>query len=338
MPSRPQRGAASPGTATAPEHRRGFTLIEIMIVMVLLAVVTGIVYATFSTVVSATEESRVVAEQLRLKQFLEHSFSDNLAQAYGDWRPGAGMREIPAELMLEQAGDGEPGAKGARETANLDLDSGATSGEGRYWFQGKDDTASGGPADTLSFSTSGPMLGTTGLPGYLKQVTYTIDRRAEEDTAFNDERATTRRDLMLNMSETPILVGPDQSGGMMGGGLAGSREAEDAIEGVDAETAGWTVPIRSMDIQYHDGEEWRDDWDSTIEGRLPWSVHIRINFALSDGEGPRNQGAGDKASADLDLVLSIPAGLGITEPPHFYDAAGAEEGDRRLREDLDRDR
>lgn len=316
--------------------RRGFTLIEIMVVMVLISVVTGIVYATFSSVVAATEESRVASEQLRLKQFLEHSFMDNLSQTYGDWRPGAGMREIPVTESegLSLSFNGEQSAE-TPSLVNFDQQSAAT----RYWFQGQDDTASGGPADVLSFSTAGPMLGTTGLPGYLKQVTYKLDRRAEEETAFNDERAGSRRDLMLNMSETPILIGPDQSGGALAGNLTGPRDAEDAIEGLDAETPGWSVPIGSMDVQYYDGEEWRDEWDSTVEGRLPWSVHIRINFADSDGDTParRSASADGEESADLDLIVSIPAGLGVTEPPHAYDAVAAEEGDRRLREGVGRD-
>jgi hypothetical protein len=68
-----------------------------------------------------------------------------------------------------------------------------------------------------------------------------------------------------------------------------------------------------MDIQYFDGEDWIDEWDSVAEGRLPWAVHFRLNFARPEGEEEVGFDAID--DPDMSLIVALPGGAGLTEPP-----------------------
>src|SRR5690606_18620891 len=86
--SRLQPRAARITMHTAHTHnrtrRQGFTLLEVLIVMVLFTVVTGIVYATFSTVVNSAEDVRVDIERVRLEEYLIRSLTTNLATVFTD--------------------------------------------------------------------------------------------------------------------------------------------------------------------------------------------------------------------------------------------------------------
>ncbi|MBN2310637.1 MAG: prepilin-type N-terminal cleavage/methylation domain-containing protein, partial [Candidatus Hydrogenedentes bacterium] len=62
----------------------GFTLLEILVAVFILAVIVGIVYATFATVANTVTAARVSAEELRLRQFLLRSFETNLGSVYAD--------------------------------------------------------------------------------------------------------------------------------------------------------------------------------------------------------------------------------------------------------------
>ena len=78
------------------------------------------------------------------------------------------------------------------------------------------------------------------------------------------------------------------------------------------------IPIASFDVQYYDGvsQEWKKDWDSLNEQRLPWAVWVRVNLPRSEqeraeiGSGGSDQGE----SADIDVMMPIATGAGIDGP------------------------
>jgi len=90
------------------------------------------------------------------------------------------------------------------------------------------------------------------------------------------------------------------------------------VASVAAEAPSWTLEtIRSVDFKYYDGvqEKWFDAWDSMELGRLPWCVHIRINFAKSEEEteAERLEGYTDDKDPDFEMVVVIPQGVGTRE-------------------------
>ncbi len=285
-------------------QRAGFTLIELMIAVSILVIITGIVYSSFTSVADSTEEARVAAEQMRLRQFLTRQLTTNLSQAYADWRPGASMRDPEAaEDIVVRTGVADNTKGSPVEEEELE--------NVRYWLEGIDDDGPDGPADTLSFTTTARLSGGASLPGVLKQVTYEVVDSSETDETLlyleDDSRV-----LMLQCTETPIFEVTAEEGD---GGLSGFKDTEDFMGEIEVDTPGWSVPISSMNIQYYDGleEEWVDDWDSVALAQLPWAIRFDINFARPPEESDGGFNAID--DPDLRLVISLPEGMGLTEPP-----------------------
>jgi hypothetical protein len=59
-----------------------------------------------------------------------------------------------------------------------------------------------------------------------------------------------------------------------------------------------------------------DEWDSFEEGRLPWSIHFRINFArpIDEIKALQSEGIDFIEDPDFQMIITIPAGMGVTEP------------------------
>lgn len=296
---RPSRGA----------HEGGFTLIELMITISLLMVITTIVYASFSSVVTTIDGARMVAEELRFRQFLARSFSTNLSQTSGDWRPGAALRE-PILTNADAAGD-EAGDEG--EVV-------------RFWLRGEDDRGPLGPKDSLTFTSAAPLLGNTALPGFLKEVRYEVEEAArDEELEFSDEVDEEALSNVLVVTETPVMTEPND---FTAGDLFEAPDSDALAElaaKIGYEPGGWSAPIRTLDFQYFDGEDWVEEWDSREEGRLPWSVRIRINFARAaeELEELAMLGLDLEENPDFEMVVGIPTGLGTTQEPPFYQRAVA---------------
>lgn len=254
-----------------------------------------------------------MAAELQLRQFLTRSLTTNLTQAYADWLPGAAYREATP--------DAPPDDLPPEERALI-----------RYVFEGEDIAGPNGPSDSLSFTTVAPIVGNVGLPGMLKQVTYEILAGESDYDLASGEGTDGPATYTLEVTETPIMgTGDGADSESIGGdepptaqGL--SENAEDA----GRDSPGWSVPIRTMNIQYFDGEQWVDDWNSITKGRLPWAVDIRINFAraAAELEAERIEQYDLHKDADFRLVIPLPAGSGITDmPPDYVRPSGARPGD-----------
>lgn len=154
-------------------ENQGFTLLELMLGIVILSIMAGIVYGSFSNVVNSSELARDAAADLRFRQFISRSFSINMASIY-----------------VDQAGE-----------------------ESAYRLVGTDESGPFGPADVLEFATMLEMPGATSLPGVLKRVRYALvepevsEEEEESVDAFAiDERLSMGNEVMLEIYEEPLVL------------------------------------------------------------------------------------------------------------------------------------
>jgi len=278
-------------------RRAGFTLIEILVAMTILTIIVAVVYASFSSVVFSVEDAQAESERVRSRQFLMRSLTANLAQATEGWSPGAAFRTGTAP-----AGEGSD---------TPEIDQGIT----RYPFLGTSEEGLNGPVDSMSFTTSAPLMGTS-LPGQLKVCTYTLEEKETGEERSIEERRTT----VLTITETPVV----QTGaGLLAGFSSAERlreSAETAAQDFGLEPRTWEIPVHAWDLAFYDGDDWREDWDSQAEGRLPWMVRARIRFTPpDDGEFATELQLDPETDPDvLELLFTIPAGAGVYDAPPDY--------------------
>ena len=277
------------GSIPIRSRQRGFTIIELLISMIIVAMVVGIVYSTFTSVLASTETANTASEQLYTQSFITRNLDGHLAQATPGWQPGAVFRpftDVSAPVSRVMV-------------------------ESLFSFEGVDN----GDEDSLSFTTSVPMNGATGLPGYYKQVTYSIvDGASVEWPEGSPYVGIQGEGPVLLVTEVPILSYK---------GIQEGQSIEDRVrifkeeaEKLEIATPMWTFPVGAMSIRYHDGEEWIDFWDMTVEERLPWAVEVILYWSPWDN---------DRASAvSLDpenqfrMVIPLPGGMGIVNASPEY--------------------
>ena len=124
----------------------GFTLMELLIAVMILAVLIGIVYGSFSSVTGTMDMARGAADRLRFRQIVWRNFSNGLQGVYAD------------------AGCLQP----------------------EYQFLGENKDGAYGAADSLRYATAQPMLGARSLPGVFKVVTYSVVDRNEVSSEIAD--------------------------------------------------------------------------------------------------------------------------------------------------------
>jgi hypothetical protein len=154
------------------------------------------------------------------------------------------------------------------------------------------------------------MMGGLALPGDLKEVRYEVlgvegrleDFELEEDV---DEDVGPQ----LRATETPLSVANLMA---LTGEVDDPERRTNADEDSEYDAPTWTVPIRSFDVRYFDGAEWVDEWDSEVVGRLPWSVHIKVNFARTEEQIEREEDEriDIEEDPDFEMVIALPAGIG----------------------------
>jgi len=181
-----------------------------------------------------------------------------------------------------------------------------------YQLVGENESGPYGPADSLRFCTSLPLSGPGSLPGVMRVVSYRVEEASAEDAgadtggnfAIDKTEAAQDQGLYLFVSEMPLVL-EDQ-------------DFDPEMSDISQSGMEYQVPIASMDIMYYDAEteEWVEDWDSMAQARLPWAVHIMINFARSEEDVAADYQAGvnPEDSADLDMMIALPMGAGVVEP------------------------
>ena len=197
-----------------------------------------------------------------------------------------------------------------------------------FAFLGETGDGAFGPGDTLRFVAALPMPGAFALPGEMKVVEYTMVPESDLDWAAMGYPGDPERPAMaLVISEYPVQRQDD-----LGGDLSGAAELPVSER---------AVPVASFDVQYFDGmtEEWLEDWDSLAEQRLPWAVWVRVNFPRGTEEAPPVQEDGGFDAADLDVMIPLAPGTGLTEPfpdKNHMRAVDWAETDQNLTEDTKR--
>lgn len=265
---------------------------ELLIAMVILVIITGVVYAAFSAVITSSETVRGASEQLHQRRFLVRQLKPNLTQAYQGWKPGAMHRlysNQEAGLFVTESMDSYP----------------------LYWFRGENDTGTYGPADKLTFASTAPLMGHTSLPGHFKMVTLELVQEAPEETdtslSIDDESDT----MFLRVTESPIM-GYDESGSTSRTNVADLRYLTRLNEALDAESPVWTLPMRSMEIRYYNGEEWQDTWDSLEEERLPWMVELVFEFpSIGEDDDTFSLDNESKRLNSFRMLVPLAGGLGV---------------------------
>ncbi len=175
-----------------------------------------------------------------------------------------------------------------------------------FQLLGTDESGQYGPADKLRFCTSLPMPGAYALPGVMKVVEYSLVSSSDIDAAATGYPGDDpgRPGMALMITESPLAYQE---------GVQGAVSGSDQLPKVQR-----AVPVASFDVLYFDGlsQEWRKDWDSLSEQRLPWALWVRVNFPRSDEERAADSAAGVDLTEtpDVDVMMPIATGAGIQGP------------------------
>ena len=350
--------------ASATRTGAGFTLLEVLVAVSILVVITSIVYASLSAVVTATEIARVSADEMRMRQFLIHNLQANFAT-------------IVADPVYEDE---------------------------RYVLIGVSEKGTRGAMDTIEFACSAPVIGGGSPPGATKRVYYGAVANspgAGGGGFFGDDEQSQPVGAMRLESSEQMMLDPaiaeeygtdffEDGGGRTdsfgrdggfgrsssrsagssrgfgeksfsdGGGStrdrdrqsSGGRSAKSSRTPLLADTEsdgvpGWNVPVDQFDVSFFDGYEWVEDWDSIEFGRMPWAVRVRLNYARTEEEYDADRQAGIDQDADFDFesVFIIPIGAGlIPEEERMSGETGARSnssgelfGERNRNRNRDRD-
>lgn len=182
----------------------------------------------------------------------------------------------------------------------------ATGSREEFQLVGTDESGQYGPADKLRFCTSLPMPGAYALPGVMKVVEYGLVSSSDIDTASTGYPGDDpeRAGMALQITESPLAYQE---------GIQGAVSGSDQLPKVQR-----AIPVASFDVLYFDGlsQEWRQDWDSLSEQRLPWAVWVRVNFPRSEEERAADSAAGVDLTEtpDIDVMASIATGAGVQGP------------------------
>ena len=91
--------------------------------------------------------------------------------------------------------------------------------------------------------------------------------------------------------------------------LQASSGLEGALSGTDQlPVLSRSIPVVFFDVLYYDGlsDEWKEEWNSLDEGRLPWAVWVRAKLPDPvDAAYPSNPDA-----ADVDVIVPVAQGMG----------------------------
>lgn len=80
-------------TRSNPRRHRGFTLIELMIVVAIVAILAGIAYASYSFAMVKSRRNSAAGCVLEKAQFMERFYTTNLS--YNEDKDGAALNDLP---------------------------------------------------------------------------------------------------------------------------------------------------------------------------------------------------------------------------------------------------
>jgi len=256
-------------------HRRrvGFTMLEVLVSVTILAMIATIIYVSFASVVDTAEIARSTAARLRYQTYIHQSFRENMASIYCD----PACMQIPYSLL------------------------------------GEDEGGPGGDADTLEFCTSLPMPGAMALPGVLRRVRYSIVDEAEASdeggvagvVEIDRNEDTDAGRVLLEIAEMPLILEDDD-------GEQEIDESASEEEGRVRYVPIQSMNIKYYDFEEEDWiDEWdsldlrRMPWAIEVSINLP-----RTEDELQELYG---QGVDLNEDPDLRMTFPVPVGAGTTQ-------------------------
>lgn len=279
---------------------KGFTLLELMLAIAILTVVTAIVFTSFASVTRSIDMSRVGAEELRLRQYIERTMRDNFEAVFVD--------EAYSNNVLA--------------------------------FVGVNEDSMEGPQDAVQFATKAPMQGGLSLPGDVKIVTYQVLRASNSGFSIDENEDKEMLEALygkepdrLRVTEVPVMASgltSQEMQDMLASNSVDSMSMSSSFgaDEEEVEQAKWVVPIRTVSFEYFDGTDWVEEWNSLETGRLPWCVRIRVNFAKTKQQLEEEEDAhyDIEEDPDFEMILPIPTGMGIMDDQRMM-ARGANGAD-----------
>ena len=153
---------------------RGFTLLEVLISITILVIITGIVYSTFSSNITAVEIAR------------EQSIANQTARVILDQM----TKEFESAYLLQEDDDQDISSLG---------------------MVGINRKIDGKPADTINFTTlCGAQVSQNNIYTDLREVGYSVEPKEEDQTVTDDEEG---KNLLLMRREDNFLDGSITEGG-----------------------------------------------------------------------------------------------------------------------------
>ena len=350
------------------QSRSGFTLLEVLIALVLFTLITAIIYATFSTVVNSTEMARVDIERLRMQEYLVRSFTTNLSTVYSDVLMEDANFDLVGIDFEDEDGAADsltfastaPLIGGFSLPGDIKLVTYEIPIEDDEMFLSEDKPR---PTPRIDPETGEESTEPLPLEGERQMVisesplitgntqSLNSDSDDEDDPMFENDR-----DADENNRERDGFSGssgdrdPQREADVQARQAEAERRREERnrprpSDLMDEDDDEYKEPItnqamfqrpymelavRTLDIEYFDGEEWVPEWNSSAYestdedtpealGRLPWAVRLRINFAKSEEElaYDKQDGLNEEEDVDFEMVVPVRQGQGITQ--HVYE-------------------
>jgi len=280
---------------------RGFTLLEVLLAVSLVAMIMTIIYGAFSSALDTVDAIERQEETLRRGNFAMKSLIQNLSSAFI-----------------------------AYSSNRIDLD-----------FIGESQELPMGEGDRMVFFSTSPMRGFKSIPTSVKMVVYDVEQTDRPTLAdqlltqverFQQDRVEL---LVLRCFEIPQIgqkesdpqdqFGFGSSQGQLTPGF-GPLSGRDFGQGIDLASldpeelvkeggTSWRIPIAGFSVQYFDGQGWIEQWSAMENGGLPRAV--RLQLALAEEETLRRAALeGDEFEPSIiETIVTLPLGMSNTEEP-----------------------
>lgn len=289
------RSSAVPTQVVVRPARRsgGFTLLEIVIATLLLAVLMGAVWSLLGTYGNLFEDGQARAEQTQLVRSLMEQIADDLQSAIQD------------DAAVDPA---------ARESGTAVR---------RFGFFGTEralrlDVLQPVPQPQGNVQSGAEMLADGGMSAGNVPELHTVYYQFREPgtlTGGADPLARTgltRREVDYQTPYDATAV-PPPSG--QGGGIAGAATAGAGTAGAVDDSILWVPEVAGLGFRYFDGQGWTSQWDSIQRKSLPVAVEVTLRVGASAEEAPEPAATAiDEAPEELEDLAEDAAPTVAAEP------------------------
>lgn len=226
--------------------RRGFTLLEVLLAMLLMGLVILACFSLYSSTAALQEETAESGEMMLQAQFAFRTFESDIRSAW--------VTQLDDEMKKSIQQRMDAGVMGAVAAANQEETE--TEEDNGQLFVGEDGTHELGADDYVELITAaGNALGEA--KGDLVRARYYLMRN--EEFPWRSELVRTSHPFLA-----PRLGGTDRSPG------------DDEFRVVARGVVGF-------DCRYKRVTEWRDAWNSQQEGKWPVAVDVEITLQSKNG-------------------------------------------------------